>query len=505
MGQLSRREMIAGSAGLAGFMFIPARVLGRGGAIPPSEKFNVAIAGIGNRGSFHVREIANHGHNLVALCDVDWRRPEGGPGPGRNPRAWQMAEQFSKAKKYDDWRIMLQEQEKNIDGVIVATPDHDHAVISMAAMKMGKAVYTEKPIGHSVEEIRLMIATAAKYKVTTQCGCQGHASEPMRMMVEAIKDGAIGEVREMEIICSGSPSAPNYRPGPRPTPRLGFSYADIPKRLAEQNPVPDGLLWDLWLGPADSRPYNPAYMGWRRWRAFGDGSIGDMASHYFDLPFWALDIRHPVQVEAETDKDYDWETNKWTIPDSIQVRWSFPARGKLPPMTVTWHQGPESGTAKFPSYWKDEYWPKYVESGKPCGDCLLVVGSKGAFALGNPAVGMPTSFLTGEYRPVVWSPPEGVRLIPEELDRSYKRPPHTLPRVFSHWADWIESAKAGKKSGGDYSYSGPMGENGLLSNLAVTQKGKVLDYDGKTGTFPRNDEANKLLKLTYREGFKLPV
>lgn len=507
MQELSRREMIAASTGVAGFTFLPAQVLGRGGAIPPSEKFNVAFVGIGQRGSFHVREIANLGHNLVAFADVDWRQVTRGPVPGgrqSNPNAIQIAEKFPNVKRYDDWRIMLQEQDKNIDGVVVATPDHDHAVVSIAAMKMGKHVYCEKPMAHSVEECRAIEATAAKYpKLTTQVGCQGHSSEPMRMMVETIKAGGIGEVRQMIVIGNGAPQTIAGRQKKFPAP--AFDYADIPKILAEQHDVPDELKWDLWLGPAPNTAFNPKINpGWRRWRTFGDGSIGDIICHYFDCIAWALDVRLPDTVQCNCDEAYNYQTNKWTIPWTQQVNWHFPARGKLPPLEVNWYYGKEAGEAKLPDYWKWDYWPKLVEGGVlPVADMILIVGSKGAFAFGNPAVGMPRSALTGEYQTVLWTPPEGVRLIPDELGKTYKYPTPSLPRPFNHWWDWIESAKAGKQSGAPFSYGGPMSECGLLANLAASQKGKVLKYDAKTGTFPGNDEATRLTKLTYRQGFNL--
>lgn len=512
MKQLTRREMIAAGAGVTGFTFLPARVLGRGAA-PPSEKLNIGFVGIGERGSFNFRELDNLGQNIVAICDVDWRKKE----IRRGLTASQMAEKYSRAKKYDDWRIMFQEQEKNLDAVVVATPDHDHAVVSLAAMKMGKHVYTEKPLTHTVDEARDMAASAKKYKVSTQTGCQGHSSEDCMSMVEAIKTGAIGDVRDVHIFANNSQGNPyaaqqaarGGRGGAGGRAGAGggrgrIEYADLPKRMAEEEPVPEGLKWDLWLGPAPLRGYNPLLMGWRSFREYGDGSMGDWCCHYFDPVVWSLDLGYPEKIEARTDAGYDWATNKWTFPNSSEVRWDFPARGNKPPVAVTWHCGPEGGAIPLPAYWKDEYWPRFVENGELADNGgVLMIGSQGAYIFGAISVSQPATAATGEYKPVIWTPAETCRLIPDELDKSYKRPPKTIPRVFSHWADWVESAKARKPAGTHFGYSSLLTELGLLGNIATTQKGKTLYYDGKAGRFQNNDQANGLLRRAYREGFRL--
>ena len=500
MQQLSRREMIAASAGAAAFTFLPSRVLGRGGATPPSEKLNIAFVGIGTRGSFNLRELNNLGHNIVAICDVDWRKSE--PRPNR-PRAWEMAETFSRARKYDDWRIMLQEQDKHIDAVVVSTPDHHHAVVSLAAMKMGKHVYCEKPMVHTVGEVRAMEAAGKKYQVTTQTGCQGHSSEDCRNLVEWVKDGAIGDVRDVHIFANnsaGTAYAKLHAGNGATEPR----YADTLKRLSGQQPVPEGLWWDLWLGPAAFRPYNPLYLGWRNFVDFGGGAVGNWCCHYFDPVVWSLDLGLPEKVEANTDAAFDWASNRQIYPNSAEVRWDFPARGKKPPVAVTWHYGPDGGTIPLPKYWKDDYWPRFVSTGELANNGGgIIIGSQGAFVFGAISVSQPLSASTGQYKPVVWTPPETVRLIPDELDRSYKRPPKTLPRPYSHWADWVESAKAGKPAGAPFSYGGLLTELGLLANVAYRQKGQTLYYDGKAGRFTNSGEANSGLERIYREGFRL--
>ena len=480
---VSRREILAGAAA-AGLTFLPSRVLGRAGAVAPSDKLNVAFVGIGTRGSFDLREIANLQHNVVALCDVDWRPLEG----REYPTAIEIAADYPKAKRYDDWRKMLEEQDKSIDAVVVASTNHTHAVVSLTAMKMGKHVYCEKPLAHSVEEIRAMIAAEKKYKVTTQTGCQGHSSEDCRMVVEWIKDGAIGDVREVHIF-------QNLKGGKR------FDYAELPKIVAEQHPVPEELKWDLWIGPAPFRSFNPAYTPgtWRSWRDFGDGIIGDYCCHSFDPVFWALDLTLPETIESRPDAPFDPATNKQTWPNSGIVRWDFPARGKMPPVAVIWHYGLDYGHIPLPKGWATR------DVLPPAGGGIFF-GSQGAIVFGPIYASLPLAASTGAYKPVTWGTPTKIRMFPEELEKSYKvKKPLNLPRPFNHWWDWAESAKAGKPAGAPFSYGGLLSETSALGNIGFLQPGKVLNYDSKAGLFLNSDEANKLLKASYRQGFTLPA
>jgi predicted dehydrogenase len=494
MRRISRREMIAATTGAAGFTFLPARVLGRGGATPPSEKLNIGFIGIGCRGEISVSELSNSQQNVVALCDVDWR-----PLPGyTHPRACEVITRFPKAKRYDDWRIMLQEQDKNIDAVVVATPDHVHAIASITAMKMGKHVYCEKPLAHSIHEVRAMMAAEKKYKVTTQLGNQGHSTEDCLSIVEWIRDGAIGDVKDVHLflrigIMGVEPStvARSY------TKKV--EYAEIPGLLAEDHPVPSGLNWDLWLGPAPFRPYNPAYLpnNWRRWRDFGTSSLGDYNCHYMDPAFWALDLGLPEKVEANTDAGFDPATNKQTFSDAAEVKWGFPARGKKPPVNVTWHLGANSGSLPLPMGWKNG--DKLPSAGGG-----VIYGSKGSIVFGPIYASQPRSAATGAYKPVAWGTPEKLRLFPDELDKSYKRPAPTLARPFSHWMDWVECAKAGKPAGSHFGYAGLMTQVALMGNIACLNKGKILDFDLKKGSFKNSDQANALFQRAYRQGWTLP-
>ncbi len=488
---MSRREMLAAGAGVAGFTFLPARVLGRGGALAPSEKMNIAVIGIGCRGEISINELKDH--NMVALCDCDWRPM---PPPYKHARACDVIKRFPNVPRYDDWRIMLQEQDKNIEGVVVATPDHVHAISAITAMKMGKHVYCEKPLSHSITEVRAMAAAEKKYKVTCQLGIQGHASEDCRMIVEWIRDGVIGDVREVHLFLRINQMGVAGR-----SEAAEVVYADVPKILASKEPVPEGLNWDLWLGPAPYRNYHPIYVpnSWRRWRAFGSGMMGDFNCHYMDPVAWALDLGMPVKVEANPEKAFDPVTNTETFPNAAEIRWEFPARGTKPPVTVFWHYGEDSGVLPKPMGWKE-------------GDKLpgagggIMYGTKGSLIFGPIYASLPRSASKGEYKPVSWGTPEEVRLYPRELHESYKRPAPTLPRPMSHWVDWVESAKARKPAGANFDYGAKLTEMGHIGNIASVLKGQILYYDPNAGRFINSEEANKMPMFSrpYREGWKLP-
>ena len=274
----------------------------------PNEKLNIAVIGCGGQGGGNLAAVS--GENIVALCDVDEDRAKG---------PWNSN---SKAKKYHDYRKMLDEMHKEIDAVVVSTPDHQHAIISIAAMKLGKHVYCEKPLTHDVYEARLMGETAAKMKVATQMGNQGMGSSQLRRAAELVRGGHIGEVKEVHV-WTNRPIWPQGIDRPKDTPA-----------------VPKTLDWDCWLGTAPERPYNRAYVpfNWRGWWDFGTGALGDMACHTMNLPFLALKLEAPISVEAESSK-----FNSETYPTWAKVRYEFPARGDMPPVTLTWYEGHRDG------------------------------------------------------------------------------------------------------------------------------------------------------------------
>jgi hypothetical protein len=506
MKQITRRDLFAASTGVAGFTLLPAHVLGRQGATAPSEKLNLAFVGIGTRGSLNVRELDTLKQNVVALCDIDWRESQRAPRPGADPLRLGAAarsspiflatQSYPKAKRYDDYRKMLEEEHKNIDGVVISTPDHTHAPIALAAMKMRKHVYVEKNMCRTIEEARRMLAFEKKYKVTVQTGNQGHSTEDMRLVVEWCRAGAIGDVKTVHLFRRETASSPaSATPGGLPV-----TYQNIPKIMAEQHPVPEKLLWDLFLGPANVRSYNPAYHPgrWRAWLDFGTGNPGDLLNHMLDAPFWALDLGYPTQVESSPEEGYDWRTNKEVYPWAGSIRWVFPARGKMPAVEVYYHYGMYKATVPRPPGWREGE----DKSGNIGG---IMFGSKGAMTFGALFASDPRMASTGGAQNVTWGTKQQIQLWPPELDKEFRRPDPTLPRPLNHWADWVESAKAGKPAASGVSYGGLMSEIALIGNGANAEPGKILEYDAKAGRFKNSEEANRMVvKKTYRKGWELP-
>ena len=371
-----RRAFIKQTAAAAtAFVIVPRHVLGGAGNVAPSEKLNIASIGAGGQAGGDIRNCSSE--NIVALCDVD------------SKNAAEMFQAFPKATRYKDFRVMLEKEDKNIDAVIVGTPDHTHAVAAMAAIKMGKHVYCEKPLCKTIHETRMLMEEARKAKKATQMGNQGHSSEGMKLMCEWIWDGAIGKVREVDVWTTHAvwPQGMTSRP------------VDTP-------PVPDTLDWDLWLGPAPARPYSPAYTPslWRGWWDFGTGAVGDMACHNMDPVMTALKLGHPTSVEASCSifvptMTWDKPFNKEGYPQASIIRYQFPARGDLPPVKMTWYDGgltPER--------------PEELEEGLRMGNNMggvVFKGDKGKLMCKSHS-GSP-------------------RLIPQSFMRDYKRPPRPCP------------------------------------------------------------------------------
>jgi predicted dehydrogenase len=502
MKQMSRRDLLSVGAGLTGITILPSHVLGLGGATPPSERMNLAFCGIGMRGALDLQELSDLKQNVVAVCDVDWSvssgfggRAQAGPPTSRTAAT---AAKYPNAKKYDDYRKMLEEQEKNIDGVVVATPDHTHAVIALQAMKMKKHVYVEKNMCRTVEEARRMIDFEKKYKVVGQVGNQGHSSEDIRLVVEWFRAGAIGDVKEVHIFHKDTASSPRALP----QTKLDVTYENIPALLAQKHDIPEGLHWDLFLGPAKDRAYNPAYHPnrWRAWLDYGTGNSGDYLDHLADPVAWALELGYPTHVEAQPERGYDWKTNKEVYPWSGMMKWSFPARGKMPPVEVYFHYGPnkELDVPKPPG-WREGFDNIISQGGG------FMFGSKGAIQWGALYASKPLVASTQPAQNVSWGTPEIVRLWPPELNKDFKRPDPTIPRPFNHWADWVESAKAGKPASSSLPYGGLMSELAIIGNAANAEPGKKLEYDGKKGKFKNSEEANKMAySRSYRKGWELP-
>jgi len=396
----------------------------------PNEKLNVALIGVGNKGEANRAGVA--GENIVALCDVDEKMLNAA------------AAKHPTARTYRDFRRML--EQKDIDAVVVTVPDHVHAVAAMAAMQLGKHVYCEKPLTHDIWEARQLALTARQYKVATQMGNGGHASERLRTAVEWVQAGVIGDVREVHA-WSNRPIWPQgiARPMDRP---------DVPKYLD----------WDLWLGPAPERPYHPAYhpFKWRGFWDFGTGALGDMGCHIIDAAFWALDLGAPVAVEAESS-----DVNGETAPSWSIVRYEFPQRGNKPAVKLTWYDG-----GKLPSRDLFEVGPdqKLDDNGS------LFVGEKGKLAL--------------DYK--------GVRLIPERKD--FQPPPKTVPRSPGHYTEWIAACKGGAPAMSNFGYAGSLTEAVLLGNVAL-RVGKKIEWDAQNLQVRNAPEAAQYIRRQYRKGW----
>jgi len=445
--RFDRRKFIQASVlGTAGFVILKDSRSAR--AYQANDKLRIAIVGACGQGGSNVGNVA--GENLVALCDVDQRRAD------------ETHRKHPHTKRYTDFRKMLDELHAQIDAVVVSTPDHTHAVAAVAAMKLGKHVYCEKPLTRTVHEARVMRQTARQHKVVTQMGNQGSASEALRRAVELAWAGTVGELREAHIWLAGG-NGPEDRPKDEP-------------------PLPPGLDWDLWLGPAPVRPYHPAYLpgSWRKWRAFGSGSGGDMGCHTANMAFRALRLdllwnpepaaQPPspalIRVEAEAS-----EIHPETYPRRLVAKFDFPARGALPSVKLTWYNGGPKP-------------PKEVLLGYPMTDWgCLVAGAGGAIFSSCP---WNTRFL----------------LLPEAKFANFPGPAPTLPRVPSHHAEWIGACKGGPPTFSSFDIGGPLTEMIQLVHVA-SLAGRAIEYDPISGQIVNGAEANALLHREYRPGWTL--
>lgn len=466
--RISRREFIGGATAAAAFMAVPRYVLGGAGHVPPSEKLNIAVIGTGGQGVQNIKALLQHPDvQVMAVCDVteqaDYSRFYYGGTAGRRPALELIQENYASQKStenykpctcYIDFRIML-EKEKAIDAMLIATPDHIHAIATMAAIKNGKHVYCEKPLTRSIYEARKIAEAARQAGVATQMGNQGHSDEGIRLTCEWIWDGAIGPVREVHA-WSGT----------------GLDWSGFrTERPTETPPIPTEMDWDLWLGPAPKRPYHPAYApyNWRGWWDFGTGAIGDMACHNLDPAFWALKLGHPVSVEGRATNN-----SPETTPFASIVYYQFPARQDMPPVKVTWY----SGGIMPPR-------PDELEPGRDLtggGNGILFVGDKGKIMC--PGWG--------------GSP----RIIPEAKMREYKLPPKTIPRTDGHHRDWINACKGGRRASSNFDYAGPMTEVILLGNVAL-RTGEKLSWDGANMKATNCPEADKYVRPEYHNGWTL--
>ncbi len=446
--QSTRRNFLRNSTMLsAGILILPNSKLAFGAEA--NNKLNVACIGISGQGGSNIGNLSGL-VNIVALCDVDQKYAAG------------TFQKFPQAKTFTDFRVMLDQMEKQIDAVVVSTPDHTHTVAAVNAMLRGKHVYCEKPLTRTVYEARVMRETALKTKVVTQMGNQGSAEKKLRRAVELVWGGVIGDVREAYVWFDGGNS-----PLKRPT---------------ETQPVPDTLSWDLWLGPAPERPYNKCYLpgAWRGWRAFGSGIVGDFGCHTGNIMFRALKLdqlwnfpagKKPakmiIRVEAKPS-----EVDEEGYPRAMRAVLDIPARGEMPPVKLT-ILAKERPSEELMLGYPQGRW----------GD--LLVGSKGSI-----------------YSECPWN--SRYMLLPEKQIRENFTggPPETLPRANGHHREWVDACKGNGKTFSPFEMGGPLTELLQLTNLATLVEGP-LEYDTVSGKILNSDKANLLVHREYRAGWKL--
>ncbi len=430
MSHTSTRRSFLKKSALAGVCLTVVPRWARGEA--PSDTLNLGYAGANGRANGNMKGLKNE--NVAALCDI------------RSDFLADKAKKFPKAKTYADWRKML--EQKDLDGVVVTTPDHHHALIGVNAMKRGLHVYCEKPLAHSVHEARAMQEAYNENPVATQMGTQIHATENYRRVVELVQSGAIGEVSEVHVWCG----------------RQGNKIGTRPEGT---DPVPENLNWDLWLGAAPSRPFNKHYvsggcMVWEQYWDFGNGCLGDMGSHLIDLPYWALKLRRPISVEAEGS-----ELREETYPEWLKVRWEHPAAAGRPAVNLFWYDGiqrPPSPEGHDLSKW---------------GIGVMFVGDKGK--------------LLADYGKRI--------LLPEGDYKEYQAVEPWIAPSKGHYAEWVHACKTGAPTLCNFEYSGMLIENNLLGTVAL-RAGEKISWDAERFT-TGSDKADQFLRREYRPGWSL--
>jgi predicted dehydrogenase len=419
--------------------------------VKPEDIVTLAAVGVGSRGMDNLRDTKDTGVRIVALCDVDERMS----GDARK--------MFPDAKYYVDWRRML-DAETSIDGVIVATPDHNHAIVSIAAMRRGKGVYCEKPLAHSIYEARTMARVAAEMGVATQMGTQGHAYAGTRQAVEVIRSGAIGEVRELHVW----------------TDRPAGWWPQGVVRPTEAQPVPKELDWDVWLGPAAERPYNEAYVPfkWRGFWDFGTGAIGDMGIHNLDTAYWALGLGAPTRaVVRECSPGLQEPATKETAPLWSIIDIDFPARGSRPPVKMTWYDG-----GKLP--------PKDLFQGEK-----FITHDGGSLIIGTKGTLFTRTWHGGE------NPADWFVLLPKKTFEGFAPPEPTLPRTAGHHREWVDAIRGQAMPLSNFAYASVLTESLLVGNLAL-RAGGTIEWNSQAMSAGLA-AAEPFIRPTFRSGWSL--
>jgi predicted dehydrogenase len=401
----------------------------------PNERLNLAAIGAAGRAAANISGCKSE--NIIAIADVDEQMLEKG------------AANYSDARRYRDFRVMLEAEADKIDAVLVGTPDHTHAPATAMALRMKKHVYCEKPLAHTVHEARVLAQLAKSNGLVTQMGTQIHAGANYRRVVELIRAGAIGQVAHVHVWVSVDYSGGKFTTG---------------------TPVPANLDWDLWLGPAVERPYSAGVhpFDWRRFWDFGSGGLGDFGCHYMDLPHWALDLRNPVTVQA-----HGPEVDPVSPPSWVVVDYQYPQRGELPPVKLTWYDG-----GKRPeqlAQLKDaEGMPLDWKSG------VLFVGSDG--------------MLISDYGRHI--------LLPTGQFADYRRPEPTIPDSIGHHAEWLAAIRNGGPTTCNFDYSGALSEAVMLGTVAY-RSGETIEWDSENVRVTNSEAAQQLIHKEYRKGWQL--
>jgi predicted dehydrogenase len=422
MKNITRRQFLAATSTTLAFPYV-GRVLGA------NNKLNIGVVGVTGRGASNLKGVS--GENIVALCDVSASNLAGAK------------KQFPNAKTYSDFRKML--EQKDLDAVVCSTPDHTHAIVGVSALKSGRHLYCEKPLAHTVSEVRAMSEAARKHKRTTQMGNQIHSGTNYRRVVELVQSGAIGEVKEVHVWSNATYG------------KINLSPDDVP--------IPKGLDYDLWLGPLPYKSFRKEYapFHWRNFWSFGGGTLADFWCHYADLAHWALDLSHPLTVHSQVGK-----ARPERVTSTMRVEYNYPARGEKPPVKLTWYQGGERppGLNLKPNQFKA---------------AVLFVGDKG-------------KLISNYGRHELW---------PAEQFKDFKAPPKTIPDSIGHHAEWIKACKTGGRSASDFSYSGPLSECALLGIVSHRVGNKKLQWEWKTMKAANCPEADRYIHHQYRDGWSL--
>ncbi len=441
---LNRRRFLRHTALATGAAVLGAPAFLRGKGL--NEKLDLAVIGCGNRGAANLSSVGTE--NIVAICDVN------------GDRLASAGDKHPSAQRFVDYRRLFDEM-RHLDGVVVSTPEHTHAFVTMAALQLGKHVYCEKPLTHSVWEARKITEAARAARVATQMGTQMHATSNMRRVVELVQSGAIGKVRETHVWVSRAWGWQSEEAAAK-----NKDIVSVRERPAGSSPIPPGLDWDLWVGPAPMRPFHEVYFPgpkWYRWWDFGSGTMSDLGSHWNDFAFWALKLDAPLTIEASGPPPHPE-----IAPASMSATYTYGARGDLPPVTLTWYQG----EAK-PKIWHDGGIPQWANG-------VLFIGEKG--------------MVLADYSKNI--------LLPEADFKDFKRPEPFIPESIGHHAEWIKACKDGSPTTCNFDYAGALTEANHLGNVAY-RVGKKIIWDAAKLTVTNAPEAAQIIRREYREGWSL--